>query len=123
MSVQSMQALKVANEIRIKRAELKREMRALPYAESRYALADLVENPTREVRSAPMMDVLQWPAQTGPRTARKWLMMCRVPATRKLGEVPASQRHLLALCLRGLESVARERVEDVELALEIRHAA
>ena len=104
MSVQSMQALARANEVRIENAHIRRELAKVPMREGKAKLADLLLDPPPALLSARLMHLLQGIDRVGPQVARailrdaQILPPCQVKPLRML---TMRQRMALASVLRG----------------------
>lgn len=91
-----MAALKVANEIRVTRAGVRRAVKALPTGDSRAATAQIIRANPEVWHTAPLTYMLKMPRQAGPATVNRWLKTLGVTGTRKLGQLTDRQRHELA---------------------------
>lgn len=69
MTPQHMKALALANEVRLGRAAIKREVRA-----GRTRIADLIVDPPEIVRPVTVGELLGWAPRVGPRRVRRLLM-------------------------------------------------
>jgi hypothetical protein len=101
---QHMQALELANRVRLARASLKRRVGTgdLPAAEV------IVACPW-EAESMPIMDLLMSQRRWGRTRCRKFLTSIRMSETKTVGSLTERQRRTLAALLS-----AKGRIEDVE---------
>lgn len=72
---QQMQALDVANKIRLDRAALRRDIAALPRLEGRARIAELLADPPACIHSMLVVDLLRWPQRVGMTAA---LRLCKL---------------------------------------------
>lgn len=94
-------ALAKGNEIRLRRAEKRRELKAMPRAESREVVARLVEHPSLLWSTCRVEYMLSMAALTGPATVTRWLRKAQVPADKTLESLTPRQRQALAEAVRG----------------------
>lgn len=94
-------ALERADEVRLARAALKREIGKLPRIEGKRALADLIEF-TEDDRylGAKVGYLLTAPHRVGPSWAKKLLSRLQIPPSKRLAELSGRQRTMLAFALR-----------------------
>lgn len=88
MSVpQHLKALSRANEVRMERAALKRQV----YAGS-FAVVELVEDPPEAVSRVLVGDLLTWPRRWGQLKATRVLRRAGVSVTRPVGQLTVRER-------------------------------
>jgi len=92
---QRREALEKANEIRSKRAQLKRDLKA-----GRISIYDLLVSPPHYIETAKVLDVLLAVPKYGRVKANKALRMCRISANKTVGGLSERQRTELVLMLR-----------------------
>lgn len=90
MTAQSMEALSVANRVRIARAVLKREV----FAGQRTAASVLLQEP-EEVATMTVFELLDAQQQWGKYRARKLLAVALVPESKTIGTLTDRQRKVL----------------------------
>lgn len=93
-------ALAKGNDIRLRRAEKRRELKAMPREESREVVARLVSHPSILWTTCRLDYMLSMAALTGPATVSRWLREAQVPANKPLGELTDRQRRILAGVIR-----------------------
>lgn len=71
MSAQSLEALAKANEVRLRRADMRRKIQNLPPATGREIVTTIIRWPGDLWRTATVDRVLQLPHRTGPSFSRK----------------------------------------------------
>lgn len=102
-----------ANEIRLDRSKLHREVKQLDGDAGMERVAELLLDPPESITSMPAFDLLQWPRRTGHQAARKFWFGVAAPPWREnieLRELTDRQRRLLAKAvLRRLEAKRRAR--------------
>lgn len=98
---QHLAALAKGNDIRLRRAEKRRELKKMPRQESRQILARLVEHPSLLWTTCRLDYMLSMAALTGPATVGRWLRQARVPANKPLGGLTERQRRVLAEAVRS----------------------
>jgi hypothetical protein len=92
---QRMTALQRANEIRTKRAELKRDLKA-----GRVSITALLLDPPKEVETAKVLDMLLSVPKVGRVKAGKVLQQCRVSPSKTIGGLSERQRAELVELMR-----------------------
>ena len=85
-----MRALQHANEIRIGRARLKREL-----ASGRARIDEIVAQPPEFAKRAKVYDLLLALPKVGPAKAARSLSRCRIAPSRTVGGLSERQRHEL----------------------------
>jgi hypothetical protein len=85
-----MRALQHANEIRIGRARLKREL-----ASGRARIDDIIAQPPEFAKRAKVYDLLLALPKVGPAKAARSLSRCRIAPSRTVGGLSERQRHEL----------------------------
>ena len=93
--VQRMDALQRANEIRSKRAQLKRDLKG-----SRTSIHELLLNPPEWVETAKVMDMLLAVPKYGRVKVNRLLLQCRISSSKTLGGLSERQRRELVANLR-----------------------
>jgi hypothetical protein len=113
VSLQRRDALALANRIRMGRAALKREMRALPRAQSCRMAADLVAEMPEIVASMLALELLRPVKGIGSDTAPRILKKCGIGLSRTLESLTTRQRQALESALRdraaGTQTGHRDR--------------
>lgn len=100
---QCMDALEKANHVRIKNAEIAKEIGRLPAAEGRERVAQLLEDPPPEVASMPLRRLVLAPHRMGVVRMHALIKRCEiVTAEHRVGELTDRQRRTLAHQLRAL---------------------
>jgi hypothetical protein len=110
--VQRMDALQRANEIRVRRAELKRAIKA-----GRVALADVLLSPPDYAETAKVFDLLLAAPRFGRVRANKLLVQARISPSKTVGGLSSRQREELVRLIapEALTSEgARESVTDLD---------
>ena len=87
---QRRRALRHANEIRIGRARLKREL-----ASGRVRIEDVIAEPPEFARTAKVYDLLLALPKVGPAKAARSLTRCRIAPSKTLAGLTDRQRHEL----------------------------
>ena len=82
-----MRALRQANEIRIGRARLKREL-----ASGRVRIADVIAQPPEFAKTAKVYDLLLALPKVGPAKAARSLSQCRIAPSRTVAGLTERQR-------------------------------
>jgi hypothetical protein len=82
--------LRYANEIRIGRARLKREL-----ASGRVRIGDVIAEPPEFARTAKVYDLLLALPKVGPAKAARSLTRCRIAPSKTVAGLTARQRHEL----------------------------
>jgi hypothetical protein len=93
---QHMEALGLANNVRIRRAQDRRDLQTGPRADQIRKVAGIVERVPAHLNSLRMLDLLQWPQGVGPTKASNLLYRVGVSPGRRLGQLTDRQRTLLA---------------------------
>jgi hypothetical protein len=93
--VQRMEALQRANEIRTKRATLKRDLKA-----GKVSIHDLLLEPPEYVHSAKVFDLLLAVPKYGRVKVNKVLQLCRISPSKTIGGLSPRQRTELVSMLR-----------------------
>jgi hypothetical protein len=93
--VQRMEALQRANEIRTKRAALKRDLKA-----GRARIQTLLDNPPDYIETAKVFDMLLAVPKYGRVKVSKVLQVCRISPSKTIGGLSERQRAELILMLR-----------------------
>lgn len=93
--IQRMEALNRANEIRTKRATLKRDLKA-----SKVSIHDLLLEPPEYVHSAKVFDMLLATPKYGRVKVNKVLQLCRISPSKTIGGMSPRQRTELVSMLR-----------------------
>jgi hypothetical protein len=97
-----MAALAVATEYRLRRAEERRRLAALPLPEGLRGVAALVEDLPDWLGSARPAEPLRWPRRSGPHRVQLILTRARLGVTtRTLGELTQRERDVLAQVIRS----------------------
>lgn len=98
--MQRMQALTRANDVRTRRANLKREVKA---NRDPAPLIEQIEEPGEDFETMKVFDVLLTMPKVGRVKANKWLQQCRISPSKTLGGLSERQRReLLAIAGRRL---------------------
>lgn len=92
---QRMDALQRANEIRSRRAQLKRDLKA-----GRASIHNLLLDPPEWVETAKVFDMLLAVPKYGRVKANKILMTCRISPSKTIGGLSQRQRDELVIALR-----------------------
>ena len=92
---QRMEALQRANEIRTRRAQLKRDLKA-----GRVSIHDLLLEPPEYVETAKVFDMLLAVPKYGRVKANKILQQCRISPSKTIGGLSERQRTELVSLLR-----------------------
>ena len=82
-----LRALQQANEIRLARAQFKKEIRS-----GKLHLAQLLGQPPEHVKTAKVLDLLVLLPRVGPVKARRILGHCRIAHSKTLGGLSSRQR-------------------------------
>ena len=90
-----MDALQRANEIRSRRAQLKRDLKA-----GRASIHNLLLDPPEWVETAKVFDMLLAVPKYGRVKANKILMTCRISPSKTIGGLSQRQRDELVIALR-----------------------
>jgi hypothetical protein len=103
---QHITALSAANRVRIRRAKDRRDINALSPAEGLAVCADILETLPDHWARATSMELIQSVKRVGRYYALSILRRAGVPESRRLNELTARQRSVLADTLRTGERVA-----------------
>ena len=93
--VQRMDALQRANQIRTRRAQLKRDLKA-----GRVTIHDLLRNPPEYLETAKVFDMLLAVPKYGRVKVNKILVTCRISPSKTIGGLSERQRNELVSLLR-----------------------
>ncbi len=93
--VQRMDALQRANEIRTRRATLKRDLKA-----GRVSIHDLLKDPPEYLETAKVFDMLLAVPKYGRVKVNKILVTCRISPSKTIGGLSERQRNELVSLLR-----------------------
>jgi hypothetical protein len=94
---QRMEALQRANEIRVRRAKLKRDLK-----EGGVRIEDILSQPPEYVETAKVLDILMAVPKFGRVKAARLLNQCRISQSKTVGGLSDRQRgELIALFSRG----------------------
>ncbi len=93
--VQRMDALQRANQIRTRRAQLKRDLKA-----GRASIQDLLKNPPEYLETAKVFDMLLAVPKYGRVKVNKILVTCRISPSKTIGGLSERQRNELVSLLR-----------------------
>lgn len=93
---QRMEALRRANEIRTRRAQLKRDLKG-----GRRSIGQLLQDPPDYVGTAKVFDMLLAVPKYGRVKANKVLVQCRISPSKTIGGLSQRQRSELVVLLRG----------------------
>jgi hypothetical protein len=93
--MQRMDALQRANEIRTRRAQLKRDLKA-----GRTSIHDLLQSPPEYLETAKVFDMLVAVPKYGRVKANKVLTQCRISPSKTIGGLSERQRSELVSSLR-----------------------
>jgi hypothetical protein len=96
MSSQSLEALGLANDVRIRRAQDRRDLQTGTRAEQIRKVAGILERCPAHMNSLMLHQLLQWPQGIGPTKASNLLYRVGVSPGRRLGQLTDRQRILLA---------------------------
>ena len=84
---QRMEALKRANDIRVKRAQLKKDLKA-----GSVAIEEILESPPEYVETAKVFDMLMAVPKFGRVKAARFLNQCRISQSKTVGGLSERQR-------------------------------
>jgi hypothetical protein len=87
---QRMRALRHANEVRIGRARLKREL-----ASGMMRIDEIIARPPEFANTAKVYDLLLALPKVGPAKAARWLSQCRIAPSKTVAGLTERQRHEL----------------------------
>lgn len=107
---QRLEALERANDVRMKRARLKRDI-----AGGRKSPEDMLEDPPDEVLTMKVIDLLLAMPKVGRVKANKWLLWCKMSPSKTLGGMTERQRRALAVQLRATSRVEAVQARDFAL--------
>lgn len=93
--VQRMNALAKANEVRKRRGELRRDLKA-----NRVSIASIVDGPPEYLETMNVSDLLLAVPRFGPAKTKKALVKCRISPSKTVGGMSPRQRRELAEILR-----------------------
>ena len=93
--VQRMDALQRANQIRTRRAQLKRDLKA-----GRVSIQDLLKSPPEYLETAKVFDMLLAVPKYGRVKVNKILVTCRISPSKTIGGLSERQRNELVSLLR-----------------------
>lgn len=99
MTVQALEALGVANEVRMARARSKREIEGSGRDRAGRLAAEIVLTPGVAWQSAPVSELLKTLRGVGPAKVRRTCQRVGVDPSKKLGSFTARQRLALAVLL------------------------
>jgi hypothetical protein len=99
-TTQNLIALAQANEVRYKRAALKKELFALPIPESRAKAAGIILDPPDYVETMAVFRLLTACYRTGPAHTRKYLRAVGISDQRAVGALTKREAEHLSLLLR-----------------------
>ena len=91
---QRMSALELANEIRVARANLKKELRS-----GQTSILDILESPPEYILNAKLFDLLLAVRKYGQVKAYRILKQCRISPTKTIGGLSGRQRQELITLL------------------------
>src|SRR5438309_8241503 len=94
--VQRMEALQRANDIRSRRAQLKRDLKA-----GRQPISELLLNPPEYLETAKVFDLLLAVPKYGRVKVNKILSMCRISPSKTIGGLSQRQRSELVQLMRS----------------------
>jgi hypothetical protein len=92
---QRMEALQRANEVRIRRAQLKRDLKA-----GRVQIADVLADPPEHLLTGKVFDVLLAVPKCGRVKASRFLAVCRIAQSKTVGGLSDRQRSELVELVR-----------------------
>jgi hypothetical protein len=92
---QRMEALRRANEIRVKRAQLKKDLKA-----GTVQIEEILRNPPEYVETAKVFDILMAVPKFGRVKAARFLNQCRISQSKTVGGLSDRQRAELVALLR-----------------------
>ena len=87
---QQLDALGRANDVRSRRAQLKRDLKA-----GRRPIEEVLSDPPEYLSSATILDVLVWTPNRRRITANKVLLRCRISPSRTIGALTERQRRVI----------------------------
>lgn len=99
---QRRQALQKANEIRVRRANLKRELHDMTKPESALKVASIIQHPEPWIASMRVGELLKASRGLGPVKVTRFLTKTRVPYSRHLEALTPRQRGELVQELEGV---------------------
>jgi hypothetical protein len=92
---QRMEALRRANEIRVRRAQLKKDLKA-----GNVQIEEILSNPPQYVETAKVVDILMAVPKFGRVKAARFLNQCRISQSKTVGGLSERQRTELVGLLR-----------------------
>lgn len=102
---QPLEALALANQVRLARAALRRQVAALPADDGREQLAQLLDDAAWRAAgpaaTATVVGVLTWPAYSGPVGARRLSRRLGIGDARQVRDLTARQARQVAAYLRA----------------------
>jgi hypothetical protein len=87
---QQLEALARANDVRSRRARLKRDLKG-----GRTQIEEVLSDPPEYVASATILDLLIWTPKRRRITANKVLLRCRISPSRSIGALTDRQRRVI----------------------------
>jgi len=87
---QQLDALARANDVRSRRARLKRDLKA-----GRRSIEEILSDPPEYLASATILDLLIWTPKRRRITANKVLLHCRISPSRTVGALTERQRRVI----------------------------
>jgi hypothetical protein len=96
---QHMEALELANRIRLGRAQRKREIKRLPRARSIQLAVGYALDPPAELQTMTAYDLVRSCRQLGRKNADRMMVRCQISEARTLGGLTDRQRHALSAAL------------------------
>jgi hypothetical protein len=106
--LQRMEALTLANEIRLKRCRLKRDLK-----DGRCSIATLLLNPPDYIETAKVYEMLRAMPRYGDVKVNKILTQCRISLNKTIGGLSRRQRGELASFLMSREDTAEHREAEM----------
>lgn len=104
---QALEALKLANQVRFARADLKRAIRT-----GDVKAADVIREMPSTVETMPLIELVACQYGWGPQRTRRLLRAVAVTADKTIGSMTQRQRDLVACLLEGDEAAIREAELD-----------
>lgn len=112
---QHMQALELANQLRLERSKIRIEVHSLDNAAGRGLLADIIEQRPRCVHSIDVLPMLRWVNRMQVRLARRMLTLADCSEHKRVGELSDRQAAALGRMLRMTSQELAQAYEDWEL--------
>jgi len=108
---QHLQALANANRVRFARSALKGSLRSMTREQGFAAVVTLLEAPSipKDLEGMRLRDLVASIHRVGPKLTSRWLAAWGVGYDRRLGALPRRQRDELALMLRQVAALHRDR--------------